>query len=154
MKMNCERHSESLLLFVHNELRGWSRLQTEAHLLLCPECRTKERRLRALSTTLAISFKNPSLGSRTFRRSRRAIWATLGLGAASAVFVTSQLLGTQFSTATASNNTGVHCDLEQAHVAVKLVPPPVPKPAMTMTKPTIKAIVDGSKKHACLRELR
>jgi anti-sigma factor RsiW len=152
MKTTCERYSESLLMLVHNELRGWTRVQTEAHLLLCPECRTKERRLRSLSTTLAISLRNPSLGSRTFPRAKPAVWTTLGLGAVAAVFLGSQLIGAQLSSITPSSNyAGPHCDVSQAPSTGKLVPPPMPKPPVA--KPA-NTLANEEKKHACLNELR
>lgn len=152
MKSTCGRYSESLLMLVHNELRGWPRLQVEAHLLLCPECRANERRLRSLSTTLAISLRNPSLGSRTFPRSRPAVWTTLGLGAVAAVFLGSQLIGAQLSSITPSGNyAGPHCDVSQAPSTGKLIPPPIPKPPVA--KPA-KPLATGTKKHACLNELR
>jgi anti-sigma factor RsiW len=153
MKTTCDKHSESLLLLVHNELSGWPRLQVETHLLVCRACRAKESRLRSLSTTLAISLKNPRLGSRTFRRPRRAIWATLGLGAASAAFLGSQLVGAQFlPAATFGSHTGDYCEKDQAPVMAKHVPPSVPKPPTS--KPPAKSTISGTSKRECRRELR
>ena len=157
MKTTCERYSESLLMLVHDELRGWSRLQAEVHLVLCPECRAKERRLRSLSTTLAISLRNPSLGSRTFRRARPAVWTTLGLGVAAAAFMGSQFIGAQLSSITPSSNyAGAHCDINQAPGIVKHVPPPIPKPPMTKppTAKPVKSLANEAKNHACLKGLR
>jgi hypothetical protein len=128
MNTTCEKHSESLLLVVHDELRGWPRLKLETHLLLCGECRAKERRLRSLSTTLAISLKNPSLGSRTFHAPKRVLWATLGLGAASMVFLGAQLVGAGFTSQAAFHNSAPHCSTGEGPNAVKLAPPPIPKP--------------------------
>lgn len=146
MKTTCEKHSESLLLLVHNELSGWSRLQLEAHLLLCGECRARERRLRSLATTLASSLRNPSLGSRTFRTPKRFLWATLGLGAVSMVLVGSQLGSARLNSAAATHASGPHCEMGQGSAVVKHVPPPIPKPVP-------KSITETSGR-SCVRQLR
>ncbi|RYG23899.1 hypothetical protein EON82_12565 [bacterium] len=113
---------ENLVMLVHRELKGWSRVRVEAHLFICPACRAKERRLRSLSTSLAVSLSNPSLGARTFVRPKTALWASLGAGVASVLLLGWNFAEGQISPVTTSNPTSAaHCDNSRPPI-----PPPVP----------------------------
>ena len=68
-------------MLVHGELRGWSRLRMELHLLHCSECRSRRRRMGSLTLSLAQLLQNPSLGHRTFRTASRMAWSTMALAA-------------------------------------------------------------------------
>lgn len=75
------RHStdEELLMLVHGALSRGQATRVRAHLLLCPRCRARQNRLASLSQSLALTFRNPRLGVRSFRRVSRTALASVGI---------------------------------------------------------------------------
>ena len=60
--MICENRQESLLMLVHGDLHGLSKLKMLLHLLICRGCRAQYGELYQVSQTFATALENPELG--------------------------------------------------------------------------------------------